>query len=170
MFDNVTIGNFIATTDGSTDQYKINGFMEVNDLRIENLVLPKSVRFFIYTASSGTPTVNGNIYVGNIDVIEGGGGEWRSPDIRGGTFGMDFVVKGSITIAPTSDTTQNNSSMLTFGGTNTNGFLNLLQSAKMRQLTLQLAIRRPCTSTPLMLGLLLNSPGQIRREIHQTGR
>ena len=125
-FDNVTIGNFTATTDGSTDQYKINGFMEVNDLRIENLVLPKSVRFFIYTASSGTPTVNGNIYVGNIDVIEGGGGEWRSPDIRGGTFGMDFVVKGSITIAPTSDTTQNNSSMLTFGGTNTNGFFKSL--------------------------------------------
>lgn len=43
--DNVTIGNFTATTDGSTDQYKINGFTEVNDLRIENLVLPKSVRF-----------------------------------------------------------------------------------------------------------------------------
>lgn len=124
--DNVTIGNFTAMTDGSTDQYKINGFMEVNDLRIENLVLPKPVRFFIYTASSGTPTVNGNIYVGNIDVIEGGSGEWRSPDIRGGTFGMDFVVKGSITIAPTSDTTQKNSSMLTFGGTNTGGFFKSL--------------------------------------------
>ena len=40
-FDNVTIGNFTATTDGSTDQYKINGFTQVNDLRIENLVLPK---------------------------------------------------------------------------------------------------------------------------------
>lgn len=128
--DNVTIGNFTATTDGSTDLYKINGFMEVNDLRIENLVLPKPVRFFIYTASSGTPTVNGNIYVGNIDVIEGEGGEWRSPDIRGGTFGMDFVVKGSITIAPTSDTTQNNSSMLTFGGTNTNGFFKSLSIGK----------------------------------------
>lgn len=124
--DNVTIGNFTATTDGSTDQYKINGFMEVNDLRIENLVLPKPVRFFIYTASSGTPTVNGNIYVGNIDVIEGGGGEWRSPNIRGGTFGMDFVVKGSITIAPTSTTTQNNASVLTFGGTNTGGFFKSL--------------------------------------------
>ena len=39
---------------------------------------------------------------------------------------MDFVVKGSITIAPTSDTTQNNSSMLTFGGTNTGGFFKSL--------------------------------------------
>ena len=42
-FDNVTIGNFTATTDGSTDQYKINGFTQVNDLRIENLVLPKGL-------------------------------------------------------------------------------------------------------------------------------
>ena len=144
--------------------------MEVNDLRIENLVLPKSVRFFIYTASSGTPTVNGNIYVGNIDVIEGGGGEWRSPDIRGGTFGMDFVVKGSITIAPTSDTTQNNSSMLTFGGTNTNGFFKSLSIGENAAVDASLAIRRPCTSTPLMLGLLLNSPGQIRTAIPQTGQ
>lgn len=125
-FDNVTIGNFTATTDGSTDQYKINGFTQVNDLRIENLVLPKGVRFFIYTTSSDTPTINGNIYIGNIDLVEGGGGEWRSPDIRGGTFGMDFVVKGSITIAPTSTTTQNNSSVLTFGGTNTGGFFKSL--------------------------------------------
>ena len=125
-FDNVTIGNFTATTDGSTDQYKINGFTQVNDLRIENLVLPKGVRFFIYTTSSDTPTINGNIYIGNIDLVEGGGGEWRSPDIRGGTFGMDFVVKGSITIAPTSTTTQNNASVLTFGGTNTSGFFKSL--------------------------------------------
>lgn len=125
-FDNVTIGNFTATTDGSTDQYKINGFTQVNDLRIENLVLPKGVRFFIYTTSSDTPTINGNIYIGNIDLVEGGGGEWRSPDIRGGTFGMDFVVKGSITIAPTSTTTQKNASVLTFGGTNTGGFFKSL--------------------------------------------
>ena len=102
-FDNVTIGNFTATTSSSDNQYKINGFTEVNDLRIENLVLPDSVRFFIYTVSSGTPTINGNVFVGNIDV-GGNGGEWRSPNIRG--YGVDFVVKGSITIAPTSGTSQ----------------------------------------------------------------
>ena len=122
-FDNVTIGNFTATTSSSDNQYKINGFTEVNDLRIENLVLPDSVRFFIYTVSSGTPTINGNVFVGNIDV-GGNGGEWRSPNIRG--YGVDFVVKGSITIAPTSGTSQSNASVLTFGGTNRSGFFNSL--------------------------------------------
>lgn len=122
-FDNVTIGNFTATTSSSDNQYKINGFTEVNDLRIENLVLPDSVRFFIYTVSSGTPTINGNVFVGNIDV-GGNGGEWRSPNIRG--YGMDFVVKGSITIAPTSGTSQSNASVLTFGGTNRSGFFKSL--------------------------------------------
>lgn len=119
-FDNVTIGNFTATTSSSYNQYKINGFTEVNDLRIENLVLPDSVRFFIYTVSSGTPTINGNVFVGNIDV----GGEWRSPNIRG--YGVDFVVKGSITIAPTSGTSQRNASVLIFGGTNWGGFFKSL--------------------------------------------
>lgn len=122
-FDNVTIGNFTATTSSSDNQYKINGFTEVNDLRIENLVLPDSVRFFIYTVSSGTPTINGNVFVGNID-IGGNGGEWRSPNIRG--YGVDFVVKGSITIAPTSGTSQSNASVLTFGGTNRSGFFKSL--------------------------------------------
>lgn len=122
-FDNVTIGNFTATTSSSDNQYKINGFTEVNDLRIENLVLPDSVRFFIYTVSSGTPTINGNVFVGNIDV-GGNGGEWRSPNIRG--YGVDFVVKGSITIAPTSGTSQSNASVLTFGGTNRSGFFKSL--------------------------------------------
>lgn len=122
-FDNVTIGNFTATTSSSDNQYKINGFTEVNDLRIENLVLPDSVRFFIYTVSSGTPTINGNVFVGNIDV-GGNGGEWRSLNIRG--YRVDFVVKGSITIAPTSGTSQSNASVLTFGGTNRSGFFNSL--------------------------------------------
>lgn len=122
-FDNVTIGNFTATPSSSDNQYKINGFTEVNDLRIENLVLPDSVRFFIYTVSSGTPTINGNVFVGNIDV-GGNGGEWRSPNIRG--YGVDFVVKGSITIAPTSGTSQSNASVLTFGGTNRSGFFKSL--------------------------------------------
>lgn len=122
-FDNVTIGNFTATTSSSDNQYKINGFAEVNDLRIENLVLPDSVRFFIYTVSSGVPTINGNVFVGNIDV-GGNGGEWRSPNIRG--YGVDFVVKGSITIAPTSGTSQSNASVLTFGGTNRSGFFKSL--------------------------------------------
>ena len=122
-FDNVTIGNFTATTSSSDNHYKINGFTEVNDLRIENLVLPDSVRFFIYTVSSGTPTINGNVFVGNIDV-GGNGGEWRSPNIRG--YGVDFVVKGSITIAPTSGTSQSNASVLTFGGTNRSGFFKSL--------------------------------------------
>ena len=122
-FDNVTIGNFTATTSSRDNQYKINGFTEVNDLRIENLVLPDSVRFFIYTVSSGTPTINGNVFVGNIDV-GGNGGEWRSPNIRG--YGVDFVVKGSITIAPTSGTSQSNASVLTFGGTNRSGFFKSL--------------------------------------------
>lgn len=122
-FDNVTIGNFTATTSSSDNQYKINGFTEVNDLRIENLVLPDSVRLFIYTVSSGTPTINGNVFVGNIDV-GGNGAEWRSPNIRG--YGVDFVVKGSITIAPTSGTSQSNASVLTFGGTNRSGFFKSL--------------------------------------------
>lgn len=122
-FDNVTIGNFTATTSSRDNHYKINGFTEVNDLRIENLVLPDSVRFFIYTVSSGTPTINGNVFVGNIDV-GGNGGEWRSPNIRG--YGVDFVVKGSITIAPTSGTSQSNASVLTFGGTNRSGFFKSL--------------------------------------------
>lgn len=122
-FDNVTIGNFTATTSSRDNQYKINGFTEVNDLRIENLVLPDSVRFFIYTVSSGTPTINGNVFVGNIDV-GGNGSEWRSPNIRG--YGVDFVVKGSITIAPTSGTSQSNASVLTFGGTNRSGFFKSL--------------------------------------------
>lgn len=122
-FDNVTIGNFTATTSSSDNQYKIDGFTEVNDLRIENLVLPDSVRFFIYTVSSGTPTINGNVFVGNIDV-GGNGGEWRSPNIRG--YRVDFVVKGSITIAPTSGTSQSNASVLTFGGTNRGGFFKSL--------------------------------------------
>ena len=122
-FDNVTIGNFTATTSSSDNQYKIDGFTEVNDLRIENLVLPDSVRFFIYTVSSGIPTINGNVFVGNIDV-GGNGGEWRSPNIRG--YRVDFVVKGSITIAPTSGTSQSNASVLTFGGTNRSGFFNSL--------------------------------------------
>lgn len=123
-FDNVYFNDFTVAV-GSGGSYNIQGLIEVNDLTIKNLVIPNPLRFFIYTTGDN-PTINGNIYVGNIDVIEGGGGEWRSPDIRGGTFGMDFVVKGSITIAPTSDTTQNNSSMLTFGGTNTNGFFKSL--------------------------------------------
>lgn len=122
-FDNVTIGNFTATTSSSNNLYKINGFTEVNDLRIENLVLPDSVRFFIYTVSSGTPTINGNVFVGNIDV-GGNSGEWRSPNIRG--YGVDFVVKGSITIAPTSGTSQRNASIFTFGGTNRSGFFKSL--------------------------------------------
>lgn len=122
-FDNVTIGNFTATTSSSDNQYKINGFAEVNDLRIENLVLPDPVRFFIYTVSSGAPTINGNVFVGNIDV-GGNGGEWRSPNIRG--YGVDFIVKGSITIAPTSGTSQSNASVLTFGGTNRSGFFKSL--------------------------------------------
>lgn len=122
-FDNVTIGNFTATTSSSDNHYKINGFAEVNDLRIENLVLPDPVRFFIYTVSSGAPTINGNVFVGNIDV-GGNGGEWRSPNIRG--YGVDFIVKGSITIAPTSGTSQSNASVLTFGGTNRSGFFKSL--------------------------------------------
>lgn len=122
-FDNIAFENFTATTSSSDNQYKINGFTEVNDLRIENLVLPDSVRFFIYTVSSGIPTINGNVFVGNIDV-GGNGGEWRSPNIRG--YGVDFVVKGSITIAPTSGTSQSNASVLTFGGTNRSGFFNSL--------------------------------------------
>lgn len=122
-FDNIAFENFTATTSSSDNQYKINGFTEVNDLRIENLVLPDSVRFFIYTVSSGIPTINGNVFVGNIDV-GGNGGEWRSPNIRG--YGVDFVVKGSITIAPTSGTSQSNASVLTFGGTNRGGFFNSL--------------------------------------------
>ena len=121
-FDNVTIGNFTATTSSSDNQYKINGFTEVNDFTINNLSLPGSVRFFIYTVSSGTPTINGNVFVGNIDV-GGNGGEWRSPNIRG--YGVDFVVKGSITVAPT-NASQTNASVLTFGGTNRNGFFNSL--------------------------------------------
>lgn len=122
-FDNIAFENFTATTSSSDNQYKINGFTEVNDLRIENLVLPDSVRFFIYTVSSGIPTINGNVFVGDIDV-GGNGGEWRSPNIRG--YGVDFVVKGSITIAPTSGTSQSNASVLTFGGTNRSGFFNSL--------------------------------------------
>lgn len=122
-FDNVTIGNFTATTSSSDNQYKINGFKEVNDFTINNLSLPGPVRFFIYTVSSGIPTINGNVFVGNIDV-GGNSGEWRSPNIRG--YGMDFVVKGSITIAPTSGTSQSNASVLTFGGTNRSGFFKSL--------------------------------------------
>lgn len=122
-FDNVTIGNFTATTSSSDNQYKINGFKEVNDFTINNLSLPGPVRFFIYTVSSGIPTINGNVFVGNIDV-GGNSGEWRSPNIRG--YGVDFVVKGSITIAPTSGTSQSNASVLTFGGTNRSGFFNSL--------------------------------------------
>ena len=122
-FDNVTIGNFTATTSSSDNQYKINGFKEVNDFTINNLSLPGPVRFFIYTVSSGIPTINGNVFVGNID-LGGNSGEWRSPNIRG--YGVDFVVKGSITIAPTSGTSQSNASVLTFGGTNRSGFFNSL--------------------------------------------
>lgn len=121
-FDNVTIKDLTATV-SSGDQYKINGFAEVNDLTIENLVLPGSVRFFIYTVGSGAPAINGNVFVGNIDT-NGSGGEWRSPNIRGQN--MDFVVKGSVTIAPTSGTTQTNASVLTFGGTNSSGFFKSL--------------------------------------------
>lgn len=120
-FDNVTFENFTATV-SSGDQYKINGFLEVNDLTINNLVLPDSVRFFIYTVWSGTPAINGNVFVGNIDV-GGSGGEWRSPNIRG--TGLDFIVKGSITVAPT-NASQSNASVLTFGGTNRSGFFKSL--------------------------------------------
>lgn len=120
-FDNVTFENFTATV-SSGDQYKINGFLEVNDLTINNLVLPDPVRFFIYTVWSGTPAINGNVFVGNIDV-GGSGGEWRSPNIRG--MGLDFVVKGSITVAPT-NASQSNASVLTFGGTNRSGFFKSL--------------------------------------------
>ena len=74
-FDDVTFENFTATV-SSGDQYKINGFLEVNDLTINNLVLPDPVRFFIYTVWSGTPAINGNVFVGNIDV-GGSGGERR---------------------------------------------------------------------------------------------
>ena len=129
-FDNIAFENFTATTSSSDNQYKIDGFTEVNDLTINNLSLPGSVRFFIYTVytasgSSSTPTINGNIHIGNIDV-GGSGGEWRSPNIRkSGDGQVDFVVKGSITVAPT-NASQTNASVLTFGGTNRSGFFNSL--------------------------------------------
>lgn len=94
-FDNIAFENFTATTSSSDNHYKIDGFTEVNDLTINNLSLPGSVRFFIYTVytasgSSSTPTINGNIHIGNIDV-GGSGGEWRSPNIRkSGDGQVDF--------------------------------------------------------------------------------
>ena len=110
-FDNVYFNDFTVSV-GSGGSYNIQGLIEVNDLTIKNLVIPDPLRFFIYTAGDN-PTINGNVYIGNIDT--GAGGDWRTPNI-----------KGSIYIKADSTTTQVNASQLTLGGTNTSGFFKSL--------------------------------------------
>ena len=119
-FDNVYFNDFTVAV-GSGGSYNIQGLTEVNDLTIKNLVIPDPLRFFIYTAGDN-PTINGNVYIGNIDT--GAGGDWRTPNIRGQDANM--VIKGSIYIKADSTTTQVNASQLTLGGTNTGGFFKSL--------------------------------------------
>ena len=119
-FDNVYFNDFTVAV-GSGGSYNIQGLIEVNDLTIKNLVIPDPLRFFIYTAGDN-PTINGNVYIGNIDT--GAGGDWRTPNIRGQDANM--VIKGSIYIKADSTTTQVNASQLTLGGTNTSGFFKSL--------------------------------------------
>lgn len=119
-FDNVYFNDFTVSV-GSGGSYNIQGLIEVNDLTIKNLVIPDPLRFFIYTAGDN-PTINGNVYIGNIDT--GAGGDWRTPNIRGQDANM--VIKGSIYIKADSTTTQVNASQLTLGGTNTSGFFKSL--------------------------------------------
>ena len=118
--DKVYFNDFTVAV-GSGGSYNIQGLTEVNDLTIKNLVIPDPLRFFIYTTGDN-PTINGNVYIGNIDT--GAGGDWRSPNIRGKDANM--VIKGSIYIKADSTTTQVNASQLTFGGTNTGGFFKSL--------------------------------------------
>ena len=119
-FDNVYFNDFTVSVGGG-GSYNIQGLIEVNDLTIKNLVIPDPLRFFIYTAGDN-PTINGNVYIGNIDT--GAGGDWRTPNIRGQDANM--VIKGSIYIKADSTTTQVNASQLTLGGTNTSGFFKSL--------------------------------------------
>lgn len=119
-FDNVYFNDFTVSV-GSGGSYNIQGLIEVNDLTIKNLVIPDPLRFFIYTAGDN-PTINGNVYIGNIDT--GAGGDWRTPNIRGQDANM--VIKGSIYIKADNTTTQVNASQLTLGGTNTSGFFKSL--------------------------------------------
>lgn len=119
-FDNVYFNDFTVSV-GSGGSYNIQGLIEVNDLTIKNLVIPNPLRFFIYTTGDN-PTINGNVYIGNIDT--GAGGDWRTPNIRGQDANM--VIKGSIYIKADSTTTQVNASQLTLGGTNTGGFFKSL--------------------------------------------
>lgn len=119
-FDNVYFNDFTVAV-GSGGSYNIQGLIEVNDLTIKNLVIPNPLRFFIYTTGDN-PTINGNVYIGNIDT--GAGGDWRTPNIRGENANM--VIKGSIYIKADSTTTQVNTSQLTLGGTNTSGFFKSL--------------------------------------------
>lgn len=119
-FDNVYFNDFTVAV-GSGGSYNIQGLIEVNDLTIKNLVIPDPLRFFIYTTGDN-PTINGNVYIGNIDT--GAGGDWRTPNIRGENANM--VIKGSIYIKADSTTTQVNASQLTLGGTNTSGFFKSL--------------------------------------------
>lgn len=119
-FDNVYFNDFTVAV-GSGRFYNIQGLIEVNDLTIKNLVIPDPLRFFIYTTGDN-PTINGNVYIGNIDT--GAGGDWRTPNIRGQDANM--VIKGSIYIKADSTTTQVNASQLTLGGTNTSGFFKSL--------------------------------------------
>ena len=121
-FDDVYFNDFTVAV-GSGGSYNIQGLTEVNDLTIKNLVIPDPHRFFIYTTGDN-PTINGNVYIGNIDIDTGAGGEWRSPNIRGQDANM--VIKGSIYIKADSTTTQVNASQLTLGGTNTGGFFKYL--------------------------------------------
>lgn len=121
-FDDVYFNDFTVAV-GSGGSYNIQGLTEVNDLTIKNLVIPDPLRFFIYTTGDN-PTINGNVYIGNIDIDTGAGGEWRSPNIRGQDANM--VIKGSIYIKADSTTTQVNASQLTLGGTNTGGFFKSL--------------------------------------------
>ncbi len=121
-FDDVYFNDFTVAV-GSGGSYNIQGLTEVNDLTIKNLVIPDPLRFFIYTTGDN-PTINGNVYIGNIDIDTGAGGEWRSPNIRGQDANM--VIKGSIYIKADSTTTQVNASQLTLGGTNTSGFFKSL--------------------------------------------
>lgn len=124
--DNVYFNDFTVAV-GSGKSYNIQGLTEVNDLTIKNLVIPDPFRFFIYTTGDN-PTINGNVYIGNINIDTGAGGEWRSPNIRGQDANM--VIKGSIYIKADSTTTQVNASQLTFGGTNTSGFFKSLSIGK----------------------------------------
>lgn len=119
-FDDVYFNDFTVSV-GSGGSYNIQGLIEVNDLTIKNLVIPDPLRFFIYTAGDN-PTINGNVYIGNIDT--GAGGDWRTPNIRGQDANM--VIRGSIYIKADSTTTQVNASQLTLGGTNTSGFFKSL--------------------------------------------